>query len=126
MGAYDPQVPAKRPGKSPSDAPRYRVLVHHRYLDAWNQLVTRVGLQQAQQFWDHVAQDPGNKTGIASTSILKGSAGRPKERGFSRTYHYELTSMARINYQFCDSYQTSEDGDPHREVFILTIDYTSH
>lgn len=34
--------------------------------------------------------------------------------------------MARINYQFCDSYQTSEDGDPHREVFILTIDYTSH
>ena len=34
--------------------------------------------------------------------------------------------MARINYQYCDAYKTKPDGDVHRVVFILSIDYSSH
>ena len=112
MGAYDPEVPAKRPGGKPNNAPKYRILVHRKYEAAWNQIVERVGMQQAQQFWDHVAYTPGIKDPIA--------------KGFSKTIHYELSSMARINYQYCDEYQTSPDRDKHHVVFILSIDYSSH
>lgn len=38
MGAYDPEVPAKRPGGKPINAPKYRILVHRKYEAAWNQL----------------------------------------------------------------------------------------
>lgn len=86
----------------------------------------RVGLQQAQQFWDHVASRPGLTSAIAQTTILRGTAGKPKAPGWSRTYHYELTSSARIDYQFCDEYRTHPDGDPHPVVAILTINYGSH
>ncbi|MEO3446030.1 hypothetical protein ABG805_09385, partial [Bifidobacterium adolescentis] len=67
MGAYDPEVPAKRPGGKPINAPKYRILVHRKYEAAWNQIVERVGLQQAQQFWDHVAYSPGSKDPIANS-----------------------------------------------------------
>lgn len=43
MGAYDPEVPAKRPGGKPINAPKYRILVHRKYEAAWNQIVERVG-----------------------------------------------------------------------------------
>lgn len=66
------------------------------------------------------------KDPIASTRPLKGKAGAPKEKGFSKTIHYELSSMARIDYQYCDSYRTKTDGDAHKVVFILAIDYSSH
>lgn len=124
--AYDPMQPARRPGGKPTKAPEYRVMVHRRYADAWSQIVERVGEQQAMQFWDHVAHHPGAKTGLASTTILKGKAGKPKMDGFSKTIHYELSSMARVNYQYCDDYRTTPDGDPHPVVFIWTIDYSSH
>ena len=101
-------------------------MVHRKYRSAWEQIVERVGLQQAQQFWDHVAKTPGMKDPIANTCYLRGKAGVPKEKGFSKTIHYELSSMARINYQYCDFYQTKPDGDAHKVVFILTIDYSSH
>lgn len=111
MGAYDPEVPAKRPGGKPNNAPKYRILVHRKYEAAWNQIVERVGMQQAQQFWDHVAYTPGIKDPIANTCFLRGKAGVPKGKGFSKTIHYELSSMARINYQYCDEYQTSPDRE---------------
>lgn len=124
--AYDPNVPARRPGGRPSERPKYRVLVHKRYLDRYRELVDRVGLQQAQQFWDHVSQEPGRPDPIAQTCYLKGQAGRPKGPGWSRTIHYEVSSSARINYQHCDTYTTEPGGDPHPVVAILTINYSSH
>lgn len=124
--AYDPLRPARRPGGKPAEAPRYRVLVHRQYLGHYGELVERVGLKQAQQFWDHVSQSPGSPDPIASTCFLKGRAGRPKEAGWSRTIHYEISSSARINYQYCDAYETTQEGDPHPIVAILTINYSSH
>ena len=87
--AYEPMEPARRPGGKPEEKPCYRVLVHRKYESAWEQIVERVGIQQAQQFWDHVAKTPGMKDPIASTRPLKGKAGAPKEKGFSKTIHYE-------------------------------------
>lgn len=124
--AYRPHTPARRPGGRPLTAPRYRVLVHRRFLRHYEQLVERVGLQQAQQFWDHVSREPGKPLGIAQTSFLKGKAGKPQGPGWSRTVHYEVTGCARIDYQYRNDYQTGPEGDPHAVVAILTISYSSH
>lgn len=84
--AYEPMEPARRPGGKPEEKPCYRVLVHRKYESAWEQIVERVGIQQAQQFWDHVAKTPGMKDPIASTRPLKGKAGAPRRKGFRRPY----------------------------------------
>lgn len=125
-GAYRPFESARRPGGSPRVEPRYRVLVHRQYEDQWLQLAERVGLQGAQEFWDHVAQSPGTISGTSKTTILKGKAGRPKGPGWSPTYHYEVSGAGRINYQFHNTYRTNPDGDEHPVVFVLSIDYASH
>jgi hypothetical protein len=124
--AYDPLRPAKRPGKKPDRAPVYRVLVHKSFYSHYGELVSRVGEQQAKQFWDHVAHQPGAPDPIAQSTVLKGRAGRPHGEGWSRTIHYEVSSSARIDYQYHDSYTTATDGDPHPVVAILTINYGSH
>lgn len=126
QSAYDPLRPAKRPGGKPRQAPEYRVLVHKSFHSHYAELVSRVGEQQAKQFWDHVAHHPGQPDPIAQTTILKGRAGRPNGEGWSRTTHYEVSSSARIDYQYHDAYTTSDDGDPHRVVAILTVNYGSH
>ncbi|MEV5703943.1 hypothetical protein [Actinoallomurus sp. NPDC052274] len=100
--------------------------MHRQFLGHYQELTERVGIKQAQQFWDHVSQRPGQPDPIAQTTVLKGAAGRPKDPGWSRTIHYELTSSARIDYQYCDKYKASFDGDPHPVVVILTINYSSH
>ncbi|SET59643.1 hypothetical protein [Nonomuraea wenchangensis] len=124
--SYDPMRPARRPGGRPAAAPQYRVLVHRRYLQHFRQLEERVGLQQAQQFWDHVSQEPGKPSALASITILRGAAGRPRGPGWSRTHHYELTSKARVDYQYHDEYTTEAGADPHPVVAILTISFGSH
>jgi hypothetical protein len=125
--AYEPHVPARRPGgKKPDYQPKYRPLVHRKYLGHYEELVDRVGLKQAQQFWDHIAQDPANPDPIAPTCLLKGKAGKPKGPEWSRTIHYEVSSSARIDYQYSDTYKRQPDGDPHAVVAILTINYSSH
>ncbi|MEY9875982.1 hypothetical protein ABH931_005489 [Streptacidiphilus sp. MAP12-33] len=124
--AYDPHEPARRPGGKPDEQPKYRVLVHRRFKRLYEQLADRVGLQQAQQFWDHVSHDPGNPAPVASTCILRGKAGKPQGPGWSRTTHYEVSGAARIDYQFNDEYRVEADGDAHRVVAILTINYSSH
>jgi hypothetical protein len=124
--SYEPFVNARRPGGRPSRRPKYRVLVHRQYLAYYDELVQRVGLKQAQQFWDHVAHNPGTPDPIAQTCFLRGRAGRPKSPGWSRTIHYEVSGAGRIDYQYHDAYTTEPDGDPHPVVTILTINYSSH
>jgi len=102
------------------------VLVHRKFADKYSQIVERVGLEAAQALWDHLASSPGAPPALGSTCILRGKAGLPHGPGWSRTVHYELSSMARVNYQFHDSFRTSESSDAHRVVAILTIDYSSH
>jgi hypothetical protein len=123
---YDPFGPARRPGGRPTEVPLYRVLVYRRFRGHWDQLVKRVGLQQAQQLWDHLARSPGDKSPIASTTILRGEAGKPWGPGWSRTVHYEASSSVRVDYQYNDRYRTFEEGDPHCVVAILTISFGSH
>lgn len=125
-GAYRPYESARRPGGKPEAKPRYRVLVHRQYADRWQQLSTRVGVAGAQEFWDHVSQNPGVLSGTSKTTILKGKAGKPKGEGWSPTYHYEVSGAGRINYQFHNQYKTSKTKDKHAVVFILSIDYSSH
>lgn len=124
--ANRPLGPARRPGGRPPEAPAYRVLVHRKFLTKWEQVVTRVGLQQAQELWDHLAQHPARAPSTGRSCFLRGKAGKPQAPGWSRTIHYELSSMARVDYQYNDAYRTSPGGDPHPVVAILTVNCSSH
>ncbi len=109
-----------------SRPPRYRVLVHRQFKHLWDALPDRVGLQSAQQFYDHVAYVPGSPAAINRTGVLRGKAGRPIAEGFSRTIHYEISGAGRIDYQFNDAYTGGTAGDPHPVVFILSINLSRH
>ena len=125
-GAYRPFRPARRPGGRPSAKPPFRVLVHRQYKAIWDQLPARVGLANAQQFYDHVAVTPGEQPAVGRSTILRGRIGRPRAEGFARTIHYEISGAGRIDYQFNPAYTTGGGGDPHGVVFILRIDLGSH
>ena len=125
-GAYQPFQPARRPGGRPATRPRYRVLVHRKFVDLWAALPERVGLGAAQQFYDHVAQTPGQPAAINRTGVLRGRAGAPMAPGFSRTIHYEISGAGRIDYQYHDAYDDGAHGDPHPVVFIRAINLSSH
>lgn len=126
QNAYQPFEPARRPGSKPSAKPKYRVLVHRKFKNHWDEVVSRVGLQQAQQFWDHVSTTPGSTSALAATSILRGKAGNPMDTGWSKTYHYEISSSGRIDYQFHNAFKVGRDGDPHHVVAIMTVSFSSH
>src|SRR5215471_2894228 len=106
-------VVARRPGGRPAVKPAFRVLVHHKYLPVWNELADRVGLANAQQFWNHVAMTPGQPPKVGTTSIMKGRHNAPKWPGYSKTIHYEITGAGRIDYQFNTSAGDGARGDPH-------------
>lgn len=125
-GAYRPHVAARRPGGPPSIKPAFRVLVHHQFLEIWNQLPTRVGVANAQQFWDHVAMTPGEPPKVGTSSVMKGKYAAPKWPGYSKTIHYEITGAGRIDYQFNPAAAEGKQGDPHGVVRILSIDLRSH
>ena len=80
-GSYRPHVAARRPGGRPSAKPVFRVLVHRQYLGIWNELPGRVGLANAQQFWDHVAMTPGQPPKVGTSSMMKGKYAAPKWPG---------------------------------------------
>jgi len=124
--AYQPYEPARRPGGRPEEIPAFRILIHRQFKHHYAELASRVGIQQAQQFWDHISQTPGKPSPVASITILRGKAGKPLADGWSRTHHYELTGAARADYQYCHDYRTSNEGDPHPVVAILTLNYSSH
>jgi hypothetical protein len=125
-GAYRPHVAARRPGGPPAVRPLFRVLVHRQYLDVWNGLADRVGLANAQQFWDHVAMTPGRPPRVGTSSVMKGKHAAPKWPGYSKTIHYEITGAGRIDYQFNPAATDGAHGDPHGVVKILAIDLGSH
>lgn len=118
-------MPARRPGGRPSFEPRFRVLVHHQLEAAWARLCDRVGTASAQQFWDHVALEPGQAPRINRATVLRGSRGRPLDSGFSRTVHYEVSGAARVDYQFNPRWLGPE-GDEYGVVVILQIGLGSH
>jgi CO/xanthine dehydrogenase Mo-binding subunit len=117
---YRPFQPARRPSGRPAAKPRYRVLVHRKFADLWASLPERVRLAAAQQFYDHVANTPGQPAAVNRTGVLRGRAGEPMAAGFSRTIHYEISGAGRIDYQFHDTYRGAR-GDPHPVVFIRAI-----
>ncbi len=125
-GAHHPWMPARRPGCQPSFTPRYFVLVHHRLDAIWGSLPQRVGIESAQQFWDHVALDPGRPPRVNSTTMLRGKRGTPLAAGFSRTIHYEISGAGRIDFQFNPDWSRGASGDAHAIVVILRIDLGSH
>jgi hypothetical protein len=124
--SYRPFLPAARPGQRPpgNQRPPYRVLVHRQYEASWEEVPSRVGLESAQQFYDHVAWNPGQPSDVNRTTVLKGKAGRALH-GFSAVIHYEISGAARINFKYHNAY-VGRDGDPHPIVQILTIDFSSH
>ncbi len=125
--AYRPFTPTRRPGGKPAGKPLYRVLVHRRHERAWHQLADRIGLDQAQRFYDHVSASPATVPAGVRVTKLKGSAGRAKESGFSSRLHWRVPgSPARIDYEYCDEYRGGRQGDPHRVVRVVAINYSSH
>lgn len=123
--AYSPYAPARRPGGKPSEKPKYRVLIHHKYLARWEVFVDRVGLANAQRAWDHLAMQPGSPPPIGQCSKLRGMDKYAKN-GWSHIYHYEASSMARIDYQFHPRIQVTEGKEPSPVVRILRLDLGSH
>lgn len=124
--AYRPYNPARRPGGRPRQRPAFRVVVHRAHLARWLELPDRIGLESAQQAWDHLANTPDRPPAINSATVLRGRAGRPSEPGFSRRIHYELSSMARFDYEYNREYRLGAEGDPHPVVRIVAIQISSH
>jgi hypothetical protein len=90
-----------------------RVLVHRQYLGTWSSLAERVGLENAQQFWDHVAFTPGEHPLIGTSSVMKGKHNGQKWPGYSKTIHYEISSAGRIDDQYNPSSTEEAEHDAH-------------
>lgn len=118
--AYQPFVPLRRPGGRPPVAPRYRVVVHRKYLAAWERLAADLGEESVQQCWDHLATDPGAPPPINSTTYLRGRQYGPTGP-FSRVVHYRAGSALRVDYRFADEYRTAPDGDAHRVSAVVFV-----
>ncbi len=122
---YVPYQRARRPGGRPDQKPLWRVLVHRKCADGWDELVQRVGLQSAQRTWDHLAMQPDRPPDIGQCTKLRGMDAYAKD-GWSPIYHYEASSMVRLDYQYHAGYQTGSDSDPHPVVRVLRIEFSSH
>ncbi len=101
------------------------MLIHHKYLERRNALVDRVGLANAQRAWDHLAMQPGSPPPIGQCTKMRGMAKYAKD-GWSHIYHYEASSMARIDYQFHPGIQVSEGMEPCPVVRVLRLELGSH
>lgn len=123
-GAYDPFLTTSRPGGKPAEKPRFRVLFHKRHLPKWDDLVSRVGVQAAQQFWDHVSYRADKPPLLGQCTPLKGEHNAGKN-GWSRRYHYEISGAGRVDYEFHHNYRIG-DGEAHAVVRIIGLDWSSH
>lgn len=125
-GAYRPYVSARRPGGKPAVKPAFRVVLHHKFLPVWNEIAGRVGLANAQQFWDHVAMTPGQPPKVGTSSVMKGKHHAAKWTGYSQTIHYEISGAGRIDYQYNPRDTGGALRDAHGVVRIMVIDLSSH
>jgi hypothetical protein len=125
--SYRPYTNTRRPGGKPDYEPAYRVLVHRRHQQRWEELADRIGLDQAQRFYDHVAQHPGEPAEGVRMNVLRGRAGDPGETGFSRTVHWRVPGRAaRLDYQYHPHYSGGSAGDKHAVVRVIAIVLSSH
>ena len=125
-GAYRPFVAARYPADgSPSIKPQWRVIVHRQHLADWNRLGEVCGESNAKELWDHLTARPDQKPLLGSVTPMKGRQYAAKD-GMSRVFHYRVTGAARVDYRFHPEYRTSENGDPHQVVQIVSIDLGSH
>lgn len=85
-----------------------------------------VGIESAQQLYDHLTSKPDQQPSINRSTILKGRAGRAQEPGFSRTVHYEISGAARVDYQYNPRFAGGALGDVHKVVRIIAVTLTSH
>lgn len=124
-GAYRPFVVARAPRGRPVSRPRRRLLVHRQYADTWAGIADRVGLENVQQFYDHVTSAPDRHPDVGTSGMLRGKHNRGKD-GWSNRIHYEITGAGRINYEYHPAYRVGADEDEHPVVRILSIDLGSH
>lgn len=102
----------------------YRVLVHRKHERRWLSLTEHIPLEQAQRFYDHIAQTPGAPAEGIRLTHVRGTAGRARE-GWSRVLHWRVPGSAtRLNYAYRDDY-VGPEGDPHPVVRIMTISFAS-
>ncbi|MGI8873663.1 MAG: hypothetical protein ACR2KP_04930 [Egibacteraceae bacterium] len=97
------------------------MLVHRKFAQLWEQLPERVGLESAQQFYDHIAHTPGVPPKVNSSTVLRGKAGKPKFAGGSRTIHYEISGAGRIDYQHVSQHTGGAHGDPRSGTTALPV-----
>jgi hypothetical protein len=125
--AYSPFVPAKRPGGRPESKPEYRILVHKRFLNKWEEIAERIGLEQAKKLYDSISSSPWKFPDGVNGGILKGKSGKPESEGFSRTHHWRVPGSAtRVDYQYHNEFTQPPLKDPHKIVKIININYSSH
>ncbi|MFF1818493.1 hypothetical protein ACFVWG_14425 [Kribbella sp. NPDC058245] len=125
-GRYRPYVAARAPEGRPDQAPQWRLLVHRKHQQMWRDLADRCGLQNAQQAWDHLTQQPDRPPKLGTVTAMKGKHFAAKPDGTSGVYHYEITGAGRIDYRFNRTYRVSPGSDAHAVVFIISIDLGSH
>lgn len=125
-GAYRPFVAARAPAGRPVVRPGWRVLVHRKSLATWMSLPDLLGLETAQQVWDHLTTRPDGPPDVGSSVLLRGHHHVGKWPGYSRTVHFEISGAGRIDYQYNARADDGSMGDPHAVVKILHIDLGSH
>jgi hypothetical protein len=84
--AYKPFTNTRRPGCSPSYKPKFRIIIHRKHERRWFELAKHIPLEQAQRFYDHVAQTPGEPAEGIRMTHLRGSVGQAKD-GWSKVHH---------------------------------------
>lgn len=91
----------------------------------WLTLAETVGLENAQQFYDHVTLTPDRPPKIGTSGMLKGRHNRG-QHGWSTRIHYEISGAGRIDYEYNPAYSGGAQGDAHAVVRILNIALGSH
>jgi hypothetical protein len=123
--SYRPFVSARRPGGPPAGKPKWRVIVHRKHLQLWNDLVDRCGLQAAQQCWDQLAFNADRPSPFGNITMMKGKLRHGKD-GWSGVHHYEITGAGRVDFQHHANFSGGAIGDEHAVVRIISIDLGSH
>lgn len=124
-GSYRPYVAARRPRGRAEKKPKWRVIVHRKHVQLWEDLVSICGLQAAQQCWDHLALAADRPSPFGNITIMKGKLRHGKD-GWSGVHHYEITGAGRVDFQYHPKFSGGATGDEHPVVRIISIDLSSH